>query len=329
MIRRKKTIIWALLAVLLTLVCLEPLHHTALATTPAPDVSATPDSNDDGDSGSPADDEDDGLGVILPPDPSATEEPEEPIDGDIPPIDLPVPQLPPEDNLPDEMIKSGSFGDNVVLLQMRLRDLGYYDYKITGYFGAYTEAAVKAFQSQNSLTSDGSVGPQTTDVLYNNKAIRRPVKPVVKPTPPGSTPSSGSKVSKVPKGVMWDWFTKVRGLIRRGSKFQVIDVSTKVRYTMVMVGGSNHCDVEPATKADCDKLKSTYGGSWNWDRRAVVVNINGTWVAGSINGMPHGYETIANNGMTGQVCIHFLNSKTHIKGMKDSEHQAMVRKAAG
>ena len=34
---------------------------------------------------------------------------------------------------------------DVVNLQSRLRDLGYYNYKVTGYYGSLTEYAVKLF----------------------------------------------------------------------------------------------------------------------------------------------------------------------------------------
>ena len=43
----------------------------------------------------------------------------------------------PEDGAP-LLIKKGDEGDNVILLQMRLSDLGYFDTQITGYFGQVT-----------------------------------------------------------------------------------------------------------------------------------------------------------------------------------------------
>jgi hypothetical protein len=110
---------------------------------------------------------------------------------------------------------------------------------------------------------------------------------------------------------------------------EVIDVWTGIHYTMIRVGGYNHADVEPATKADNTKFYKTYGNNWSWERRPVVVKISGIWVAASTNGQPHGYETIPNNGMYQQVCIHFLNSKTHCSDAVCPVHQAMIRKAAG
>ena len=224
-------------------------------------------------------------------------------------------------------IRKGNSGDEVILIQMRLRDLGYFNYKITNYYGSLTETAVKSFQRENDLPADGTVGPVTCDALFSNKAIRKPIVPIATPTPKPTKKPAGY-VAEVPIGVMTDW-SKVTNLWPRGTNLLVIDVETGAQMTFQRVGGQLHADVEPLTAEDTVKLKRCYGGTWNWSRRAVVVKVNGTWTAASINGYPHGKETVPNNDMVGQVCIHFLNSRTHIRNMKDPDHQAMVRKAAG
>lgn len=58
-------------------------------------------------------------------------------------------------------------------------------------------------------------------------------------------------------------------------------------------------------------MLQTYGGRWDWDPRPVYVTINGRTIAGSINGMPHGGGVNSENGMSGQVCIHFRGSTVH------------------
>ena len=58
----------------------------------------------------------------------------------------------------DLILKDGDSGDDVISLQMRLRDLGYYNYKITGDFGSVTAQAVRDFQEDNKLKQDGVVG---------------------------------------------------------------------------------------------------------------------------------------------------------------------------
>ena len=93
------------------------------------------------------------------------------------------------------------------------------------------------------------------------------------------------------------------------------------------MGGHNHMDVEPKTKDDTAKMKKSMGGRWTWQRRPL--KIKGTWYAASLYGEPHGQQTIRNNGMDGQVCIHFLNSRTHGTNIKAPDHQRCIRIAGG
>ena len=59
----------------------------------------------------------------------------------------------------------GDSGSEVLNLQARLKDLGYYSYKVTGYYGELTEYAVKLFQKYNNISATGTAGPQTNSVL--------------------------------------------------------------------------------------------------------------------------------------------------------------------
>lgn len=229
----------------------------------------------------------------------------------------------------DILIKKGENSDNVILLQMRLCDLGYYDYKITGFFGDFTANALKDFQKTNGITADGIAGKKTLDALYSNSAKTKPIEPRVKPKPK-------PKPKKVKFGEYLDWFNQVQYMWKRGEVCVVTDLDTGISYKMKRVGGSYHADVAPINKTENRKFENTYGGNYpNWDRRAVVVNIHGVLVAGSTNGYPHGSTGVPGNGMNlasghlQQVCIHFKNSRTHIHNMVDPAHQYEVRRAAG
>jgi hypothetical protein len=227
-------------------------------------------------------------------------------------------------------IKKGEESDNVVLLQLRLQDLGYYDYKITGFFGDFTMQSLEEFQKVNNITTDGIAGEKTLNAMYSNSAVRKPVEPRVKPTPTTTT-----KTGKVKYGAYLDWFKTVQYMWKKGMVCKVVDFDTGISYYMKRVGGAYHSDAAPVTKADTAKLKKTYGGSWSWDRRAVIVYIGGIAVAASTNGMPHGSTGVPGNGMNladghlQQVCIHFVNSRTHIHNMIDPAHQYEIRRAAG
>ena len=62
-------------------------------------------------------------------------------------------------------IKYGATGEYVKDLQAKLKSLLYYAKDITGVFDLETENAVKRFQSNNKLTTDGIVGPNTWQIL--------------------------------------------------------------------------------------------------------------------------------------------------------------------
>ena len=69
-----------------------------------------------------------------------------------------------------ETLEFGSEGYEVRRLQDRLRALGYAPGFSDGKYGATTEAAVMAFQSNNNLTVDGKAGPATQRKLYGTSA---------------------------------------------------------------------------------------------------------------------------------------------------------------
>jgi hypothetical protein len=62
------------------------------------------------------------------------------------------------------LLKVGSSGELVALLQQTLADLGY-SVSVDGVFGHETKAAVKAYQADQGLIVDGVAGGQTLDSL--------------------------------------------------------------------------------------------------------------------------------------------------------------------
>ena len=138
------------------------------------------------------------------------------------------------------------------------------------------------------------------------------------------TPAFGSSDIKV---VTLDWFEVVNTFFEKYVTVRVIDVNTKTQYYIKRTGGHYHADVEPIDKENMNKFHSIYNNEWSWARRPVWVEINGVFVAASINGMPHGYSLIENNGQNGHTCIHFLNSKTHGTKRVDEAHQEAVKTA--
>lgn len=59
------------------------------------------------------------------------------------------------------LLKVGISSEAVRELQNQLKDLGYFNHNVTGYFGPITESSVKEFQKKNSLIADGLVTTST------------------------------------------------------------------------------------------------------------------------------------------------------------------------
>lgn len=71
------------------------------------------------------------------------------------------------------ILKKGDQGSDVRFVQSILKELGYYPYKLDGYFGSATEAAVKSFQADEGILADGQVGPETFNALQRARDIKR------------------------------------------------------------------------------------------------------------------------------------------------------------
>jgi hypothetical protein len=62
-------------------------------------------------------------------------------------------------------VGKGSSGAKVAKIQRKLRHLGYFDAKVTGYFGHITKHAVIAFQEDYGIKPTGFVGPVTKKAM--------------------------------------------------------------------------------------------------------------------------------------------------------------------
>jgi hypothetical protein len=237
------------------------------------------------------------------------------------------------------VLKKGSSGSEVRQVQTTLRSMGYFTYpKITGYFGSNTETAVKRFQKAKGITADGKIGSITRKILFpKTESLSIPK-------------TSALKVSDPNKAGTYDWFKKVQYIWKRGMDAVVTDVDTGRSFHVRRTFGTNHADVEPLTKVDANIIKEIWGG-WKWDRHAVIVQVAGYTIAGSMSAMPHAgvdsapaeavvsgrsgdygrgqnLDAVKNNGVSGVMDLHFLNSRTHNTNTVKQAHQIMVRKAA-
>jgi hypothetical protein len=258
-------------------------------------------------------------------------------------------------------LQKGSKGVAVTTLQNNLRQAGYFNSKSTGYFGSLTESSVEKLQKKYGLKADGIVGAKTLKAINDavskgNIALQSSTKTATKT----KSVTSGNQVkpeSKISSRAEYErgaylipWFGGVEDIFARDTEAVVYDIDTGLRFKVLRSYGYNHADCEPLTKKDTEIMKTIYGGQWSWNRRAVIVTVDGIKIPASMAGMPHagldskaenvnvsnrsgGYGTginldkVKNNGMDGHFDIHFYNSKTHGSNRVDENHQKMVTKA--
>lgn len=72
---------------------------------------------------------------------------------------------------PSGTYSKGDEGSAVTTIQKRLKELGYFSGSATGYYGSSTVSAVKAFQSRNSLTSNGTCNQKTISKMFSSNAV--------------------------------------------------------------------------------------------------------------------------------------------------------------
>ena len=201
--------------------------------------------------------------------------------------------------------KPGDTGSNVKKLQRCLSVLGYYKGEIDGIYGDGTSKAVKKLQKAKKLHQDGVAGKNTIAAMFGEKVTET------------QTTLTTERLN---------WFKGGQNVIPKGAVFTVKDCKTGKTFQCRRWSGSNHMDSEPLTASDAAIMREIYHG-YSWHRRAVLVKYNGHVYAASMNGMPHGTQTITNNGFEGHFCIHFYRSKTHGTKKVDSNHQSCVSTA--
>ncbi len=65
----------------------------------------------------------------------------------------------------DVLSKKGATGNEVIQIQKKLKNWGYYNGDIDGIYGSKTKAAVEKFQRKNGLTVDGIAGTNTLNAM--------------------------------------------------------------------------------------------------------------------------------------------------------------------
>lgn len=261
----------------------------------------------------------------------------------------------------DDVLKMGAEGPSVVLAQHFLYQLGLLNSPPDGMFGRGTLEAVRQFQREETLMVDGVIGPATWSELQDSVlsqathihrvgpgdtlwelALRygvpvdliRTVNQISNPSlirvgdellvPTSANVKSAARFA----GVELVHWSEASDVYANFTVATITDIATGKRFRARRYYGTHHADSEPYTARDTQVMREILG-SWNWERRSIIVEVDGRRMAGSMNGMPHGQGAIQDNNFPGHFCIHFLGSRIHRTGNIDTRHQTAVLEAAG
>jgi peptidoglycan hydrolase-like protein with peptidoglycan-binding domain len=253
----------------------------------------------------------------------------------------------------DVLLKQGMRGVAVTELQSELKALGLFNEEPTGYFGQMTRSSLVRFQQSQGLRPDGVAGPstfaqfkalKTSDLTIADATLSRGRKPVQTLGESLAMTYSAGPIQ------LLSWFDEASKVLKSGDVATVLDIETGYRFSITRTGGTNHADVETTTAFDTELLRMVAGGSWNWTRRPVIVEIDGQRIAASMTCRPHAgldnkparevvsnrsggygrgvnYDSVKGNDMDGHIDIHFKNSRTHVNNKVDKQHQNAIQVA--
>lgn len=213
------------------------------------------------------------------------------------------------------LIRQGDKGEEVVRIQTRLFDLGFYTYKPTGSYRTVTRTAVMTYQSASGLMNDGSVGSETFQALFSKNAGRVSFHAWVplRFTAQGPVTQKGNPIP---------WKT-VRSSLTEGTSYRIRNAATGEDLVLVFGSGENHAEMtvpvmNPDRNATLSMLSQWLGNVNSFYKCAVLFELNGQWIAASMqwDGAEH-------------VCVYFKDSLSHVLGFPDAEHDLNVQKVSG
>jgi len=137
-------------------------------------------------------------------------------------------------------LQFGMEGAEILALQTRLEELGYYKNGLDGKFGNGVLTAVKQFQRNNGLTVDGKVGPITKAKIYSSDAVDVPTVEASKTLAFGA---SGELVKELQRQLLATYYYagKIDGIFGA-------EVSRAVKGFQASVGLTADGKVGPATR---------------------------------------------------------------------------------
>lgn len=218
----------------------------------------------------------------------------------------------------DTTYKNGDSGGDIAQIQNRLRDLGYFNYRTTNRLSDFTEEAIRKFQSSNGLDATGKADVETQTLLFSNNAKSASRNKAFV--------SVWGKREYYPKeyGAIKKW-EEMDKLFKVGDRALIKDLYSDATFTMTRTGGVNNAEVTPVSQTDADSFVRMCGGAPTWEKRPVLVKLNGETYAGAI------FCTLGHAGTSelGTTQVYFSGSTSDLFGIPDIEMDTAVLKAAG
>lgn len=138
-------------------------------------------------------------------------------------------------SMPISALSEGATGQDVVLLQDRLKELNYFSAKSTGNFLSLTAKAVKDFQKSNGLEDNGIVDIDTIIALFSDSAVKKTIQTV-------NTVKQNNKIQE-----------KVPSISVEGSKTAV----QLVEYALTFLGTPYRLGANGPNAYDCSSFTKT------------------------------------------------------------------------
>ncbi len=212
----------------------------------------------------------------------------------------------------DELMQQGSKGEEVVRIQTRLFDLGFYTYKPTGSYQTVTRSAVVAYQTASGVMNDGTIGAETMRTLFSRGAKRVDFHAEV----PLTFFAQGAILEKG-NAMTWD---ELKGRLAAGETYTVRNAATGEDVSLVYVSGENHAEMTLPTAQNVRQRSAIFLSKWLGDTNsfykcAVLLELDGQWIAASMQW----------DGES-RICLYVTGSRSNVQNLPDAEHDANVKK---
>ena len=210
------------------------------------------------------------------------------------------------------LVSSGDRSEDVVRVQKRLFDLGYYTYKPTGSYGSVTKRAVQSFQADLGKSPTGELTYDEWKILFSDEAPYKSFVTTVQVTFPGQSET----LSLTGEALPWD---TVKNSLTVGETYAVYNAADGTSCRLTFAGGTGHGEFTAGTgSVEAYYLEKWLGTSNDFYKIACVMEIDGVKAACSMQW----------DGKS-RACVYFYGSTSHVNGLRDTEHETLILRAAG